>query len=398
MRKLITSIVVLLFVGNAFGQTYEIAGLWYDSLFNVHFVTVDNMTGQMTYLDSLPKSVGGALYGKSLIKVDSNQFFFAGFDTASIGYYYTVDISTGSLISSVPDTNATNLLEVDPSSGTIYGIFSEGFPAVSYFGMLDAQNGQVTALNNLPSTLANAATFNSKTDQFIFIGKTNQLGAWRIYTVNASTGTLITDTLAQSWFYMIEVDTADGTVYGLRNDGSTYYFISIDPQSGLSTDISTLADLEAIYTGTAVFNSATRQFIFEGINFGDLAGDVHYYTIDALTGAVNDALSSFFVRTTALYKNTNVSITEHGLREGVGVYPNPLGNDVLNVTYELATRKNVGFSVVDFIGKQIIAIDKGSLAFGKHQESINIDQLSPGFYFLTVTIGEELYTTKVIKL
>jgi len=97
----------------------------------------------------------------------------------------------------------------------------------------------------------------------------------------------------------------------------------------------------------------------------------------------------------------SVGINDKSAKEDLQVintYPNPLGSDVLNITYDLRTRANVSFRIIDYTGKQITVIDKGTLPVGKYRESIDAGQLTSGFYFLIVNVGEKLYTKKVIKL
>lgn len=323
MKKLIMLSILLFWGNNAFCQGSTICGLWYDSLSNVHFVTVENLTGQMNYINSLPSlSVGKT--GVSIIMADSNQYIFGGWDTSTIFRYYTIDILTGNIVNNPLGSENLFLLQIDPGTNKIYGLWFEN--SIYQFVSLNHLTGQITYIDTLQNVATiGTAVFNPNTGQYIFEGKNDIFGNGRIYTVNALTGAIVNDTLAQDGLNMMQIDTADGKIYGLQYDGFNHHLASIDPQSGLSTDISTLFDVEFLITGTAIFNSATKHYIFRGIAFGDPVDVQRYYTIDALTGSiVNDTLAPDDIRMLELYQETNTSINEERNQKNYFlIYPNP---------------------------------------------------------------------------
>jgi hypothetical protein len=76
-------------------------------------------------------------------------------------------------------------------------------------------------------------------------------------------------------------------------------------------------------------------------------------------------------------------------------YPNPAnGTTRFNVLLDQPSHVNVVVSNV--MGQQVISMDKGLVAAGAHQYTIDTHQLSAGVYFYTVKINGESYTKKMI--
>jgi len=80
------------------------------------------------------------------------------------------------------------------------------------------------------------------------------------------------------------------------------------------------------------------------------------------------------------------------------IYPNPVGNQGFNISYEFTNSSFVQFRLMDYTGKQILTVNKGYQPAGEYKEQIDAQQLVSGLYFLVVNINGELQSFKVIKL
>jgi hypothetical protein len=80
-----------------------------------------------------------------------------------------------------------------------------------------------------------------------------------------------------------------------------------------------------------------------------------------------------------------------------GIYPNPF-IDRINVNYYLADKANVELSVYSSFGKKIADINYNNTGAGMHSETIQMNNLSKGVYFLILRAdGIIIQTGKIIK-
>jgi hypothetical protein len=78
-------------------------------------------------------------------------------------------------------------------------------------------------------------------------------------------------------------------------------------------------------------------------------------------------------------------------------FPNPINNNLLNITYSLKQDAPVKFIILDATGREVYKLSENSNA-GKHTDQINLENLSTGVYFLEVFINEIGDTQKIIKI
>jgi hypothetical protein len=89
-----------------------------------------------------------------------------------------------------------------------------------------------------------------------------------------------------------------------------------------------------------------------------------------------------------------LGIENHAALNGVSVYPNP-ANTSANVELNLLSNDNVTVEMFDMTGKLISSENKGQLAAGQHIMPLNTANLSNGIYFVKITAGTSVVTTKV---
>jgi hypothetical protein len=89
-----------------------------------------------------------------------------------------------------------------------------------------------------------------------------------------------------------------------------------------------------------------------------------------------------------------LGIQDHAALNGVSVYPNP-ANASANLELNLLNSDNVTVEMFDMTGKLISSENKGELAAGQHIMSLNTANLSNGMYFVKITAGTSVVTTKV---
>jgi len=95
-----------------------------------------------------------------------------------------------------------------------------------------------------------------------------------------------------------------------------------------------------------------------------------------------------------------VSLDEPGvqsLKSGIRCYPNPFSSSTI-IEYELSKPGNINTTVFNHLGQQIERIDQGHQSGGKNQYIWDASGLPNGIYFIQVRTGQELATSKIVKM
>ncbi|MHC1708290.1 MAG: T9SS type A sorting domain-containing protein [Bacteroidales bacterium] len=76
-------------------------------------------------------------------------------------------------------------------------------------------------------------------------------------------------------------------------------------------------------------------------------------------------------------------------------YPNP-ANGETKVLVNLSKSSTVTVNITNILGQQLKSQNLGFMNQGQHTLNLNLDNLNPGLYFYTVTIGNKEYTNRMI--
>lgn len=81
---------------------------------------------------------------------------------------------------------------------------------------------------------------------------------------------------------------------------------------------------------------------------------------------------------------------------GLSTYPNPF-NNAANVAFELKAETEVSIAVQDVTGRVVATVDAAKFAAGKHNIEVNTQNLNAGVYNYVITLGNQVFTQKMIK-
>jgi hypothetical protein len=127
------------------------------------------------------------------------------------------------------------------------------------------------------------------------------------------------------------------------------------------------------FTGTYGNGSAT--VVYSGTN------------VFSITSFTNDF-------TSRAYKLTLTGIEENAFVSDVNVYPNPMTNNA-TVNFNLVAENAVSIAVVNSLGQIVANENLGNMAAGQQTYSLDASKLDNGFYFLNITVGNNVITKKV---
>lgn len=78
----------------------------------------------------------------------------------------------------------------------------------------------------------------------------------------------------------------------------------------------------------------------------------------------------------------------------LSIYPNPT-NSLTNIEMDLRNSNRVELSVYDMTGKEMLSQNYGVMTQGKQRIQLELDNLSNGFYFINIKVGDQMITKKV---
>lgn len=83
--------------------------------------------------------------------------------------------------------------------------------------------------------------------------------------------------------------------------------------------------------------------------------------------------------------------------EGVkmSTYPNPAVSE-LNIEYQLENAENVSITLVNMNGQKVVSLEKGLQTAGSYNETIDVNELANGTYFVAIQAGATRFAQRVI--
>lgn len=216
--------------------------------------------------------------------------------------------------------------------------------------------------------------------------------------------------------------------YNYGSIGQTDEFI-IKP-----VDLSTFADAEIRFDVAHAQYSASYTDALKVYASGDCGATwTQIYSKSGATLATVAASTSAFTPTSTQWRNDNASLTsfvgnnkvfikfecvngygnnmyvdninitnavgveEVALENNVTVYPNPV-EDLATITMNLVSSDNVTVDVYNAVGQKVYSVNKGQLAAGNHNVTVDFSALESGFYFVNVTVGTTTITKKITSV
>ncbi len=99
----------------------------------------------------------------------------------------------------------------------------------------------------------------------------------------------------------------------------------------------------------------------------------------------------------SLHIEDNQSFLENSNLITINAYPNPVKGNLI-IEYELSAGANIGFSIHDLLGKEVMRKNEGFKSSGQYVLEYDMSKLKPGVYYLSVSLeGNQAYSTKIVK-
>jgi hypothetical protein len=252
-----------------------------------------NMSDQMNYLSKVSPTTGTTtilsqnglakilVAGGTAIDPQNRRFFFLTFgDTI-----YSVDLDTGTLQyknkNSLSVTHTNIAIDFNCADGTLYTIARSISTNQSYLGKIDPSNGSTTIISPTGMDvdyIIGSNTLDPINNRLLFLSRGDTIN-----TIDLLTGNIVARTKNSLSATHLNITLAfnyvDTTLYAMTRDTTTQlsYLSKIDPITGVTTLISTVALKEPLAIGTSTLDPVGRRFFM--LTLGDTL-----MTIDLNTG------------------------------------------------------------------------------------------------------------------
>ena len=207
---------------------HKLLGLHWNSVQNLeYFVSVDFTTGAYNIIDTLPGVE--LISGSATVDDINNRYIFNGGDTNGHFYLYSVDASTGAILSQpafpVLADPLDNIIEPEYGNATnkLYALHWDNSVSTEYLISIDPVTGSHAIINSIPGVAwiqGGFTTFDEFHKRYMFKGGDNS-GNWYLYSIDAVTGNVTYNPAFPVFagddnIIMPETDSISGITYALH--------------------------------------------------------------------------------------------------------------------------------------------------------------------------------------
>jgi hypothetical protein len=282
-----------------------------DTLYTVAFDTattterlavVDPATGALT--DVAVGIAGCCLVpgGVSAFDPAANVFYFVGSfqaDPPSTQRLFALDAATGAVLSQpvLPAGFNYNFIELDPASGTLYGIVHDLGATSERLVTIDPGTGAVTPIGagvaaccGVPSGVS---ALDSAGGVAYFVGKffADPPDDFRIFALDLATGAALSSPFLPSGrnYNFLGFDRSPGTLYAVVFEvaTTTERLVTVDPATGALTPVGAgVAGCCLVSSGVSAVDPNNDVFYFAGVFQAEDSSTRRIFGLDLATGAV----------------------------------------------------------------------------------------------------------------
>lgn len=150
----------------------------------------------------------------------------------------------------------------------------------------------------------------------------------------------------------------------------------------------TISNISIPYNASYNFIHKDRYTPPASLEGGELSVYIEEVNGAASSVTSNDTINNSFVAIVGIYENPS-------FLSRLSVYPNPT-SDFVNLEIDLLGNREVEFNLFDITGKLLLSEAYGTLSVGNHVKRIKFADINNGIYFMTLRMGDDLITRKII--
>jgi hypothetical protein len=282
-----------------------------DTLYGVVFENTGSVTERLQTIGPVTGAltpVGGGIAGCCLVPSGvstldpvTDRFYFIGSyqtDPGGTSRIFTLALGTGAVLGDpvLPAANNYNFIEVDRTTGTLYGVVFDTGASTERLVTIDPTTAAVTTVG---ASIAGCCLVPSGTSAldpgagvFYFFGayQADPPGTSRIFTLALATGAVVSDPIlaAGNNENFLEVNPATGTLYAVvfETATTTERLVTIAPATGVLTPVGAgIAGCCLVSSGVSTIDENNGVFYFVGFYQAEPSA-YRIFGLSLATGAV----------------------------------------------------------------------------------------------------------------
>ena len=326
-------------------------------------VTLDPTTAAVSPISASIDPPNGTPSGVIALDRGGDRFFFTGTPiTDTDPRLYTVSTASGAVLSSPSIESGTSVLglEYDEAEDVLYALRTPAASAGKQLVTFDLVTGAATAIGGTTGAIgmpSGVTTLDETGNRFFFAGTAVSETDQRIYTIDTTTGAVLSSPVVDAAYSITGLEFGDGTLYALRTplaDGGKQ-LVSLDPATGTATAISTsIGPSLGIASGVTGLDASGDRFFFVATPSSET--DSRIYTVSTTTGAL---VSSPTITGSAFQFFQGLAFEESAA-------PPPVATVIIDVLPSINPRAKGVIPVVIFTtpGFDALTVDVSTVQFG----------------------------------
>lgn len=412
-----------------------IYGVEWDSVLDLSFfVSVNPNEGSIIRVDTLPGVEDEwTAQSTAILNETSGYYTFATYlnSTYTSSNLYNININTGAIVSNPTLSSPVRELNYDHVSGNYYALEFEDTTATPTGGMssgndngdttitgagavftsgiyhsvsVNTTTGIVTRIANIAGvtgTSINNSAYNSSNKHFSFVDD-NDL----IYTIDVNDGSIVSNPSLSASIQELHYNKTSGVYYALENISNAYYLVTVNPTTGLVTQVGSVTGLNSIQICTSTLD--IKNNIFSVTDNNDELFNINLSTATVnTTPQLNPNIIGLTIKAAAPITGINNPIS--GVKEVVKTnetislewvektksqeiskktlaYPNPVANQL---TIEVSTTPTL-LSIYNINGVLIKTETLHNMI-----TKVNVEEFENGLYFFSLNSANKRETKRI---
>ena len=387
---------------------FTLTGSFHANAQTEYFVSVDELTGNFTAINKFPTVSWIQPTGFAYCEA-RHRYTFCGSRDASHWFLYTVDATTGAIVSKpslnlFSDDANEKIFNLAYSDNKLYGILRNRSGNTASFVVLDPGSGEyeiISKLDNIKYFTYEPGMVSKDNTRFMFV-HVDSSDMWHLSTLSISDGTLLSNLVIPGAITQGTYDDSLDKVVTIQYDAqNTPRLVSIDPSTGNIHTIRNKLPVTGNYglLGTFAYNRARQAYTFVG---PDATGTPYIVTLSPDSSA--DIFAPFpFVNTSGDnvvgFQFDNIlgkmfAIHWESISSDVSslvIYPNPFFQKAtISLPKQYHSVVTTIYTIDGKLVRTLKSIDTANVVLDRND-------LAAGMYFIKVTgDGDEVGCAKLV--
>lgn len=190
--------------------------------------------------------------------------------------------------------------------------------------------------------------------------------------------------------------SAFATTHIVTNSGTTFNPSNLVIATGDVVTFNITSNHDVVEVSLATWNANGNTPLPGGFSLPFGGGSLTFNTPGTYYYVCSPHASMGMKGTIRVDNSSDIKEPNNNDKIGLKVFPNPV-NNILHIDYTLSDTKAGNVKLTDITGKVVYSENLNSL-IGENSVTIDLSAFEPGFYYMVLNYGKELYDEKIVKI